>query len=323
MAQNLYIDSQRDETHPSRLADASVRGDDRQHGSEQPLTPNDALTTTLCQSHQRFCGIPYTACHFYFDTLRFLTKSEISAGDVLAIRKRVKHLDIRAHGQWVRPKRGQAYQLNLYPYRFRIEIHLPDAETIQFFAQLPGTILTAAHLARDFVFDRPKDKQQLHELFSEHWVQRWQRKNRRIIFERNDGLSTGRRSRGSYFTAYSNRPSRITGEAECVHQEIRAHGRAALEKSGINELNDLLSFDFESFWKEQDQNSLKRVNVEKLGKFVRGKEDKSRADMIGLDRRLGWLIYGIKGMDEYGNRSVEQFIRAGRGFNRFTEMMQR
>lgn len=259
---------------------------------------------------RRYCGIPYVDCYFYFDTVKYLTKSEIVEADQGPLRARCKHLDIREHGEWIYPKNGTPYQLNIWPYRFRVEIHVPDHIALAYLAELPQTIVTAAHIARDFTFDDERDKYSMLHTFEECWVQRWQRKRRRISFD-NGGISTGRRPKGSYFTLYASKPCRIDGIWDCLHGEGRHHGRKALERIGIFSSADLLDFNFQAYWREKDRQSLKRINRAQLGRQIRNQLRGQRDQKVrSRDRRIGGLIWRLHGTDNFGIISSEQFIRS-------------
>jgi hypothetical protein len=283
-----------------------------------PISETDA-------DERRFCSIPYADSYFYFDTVKYLSKSEIAGADMAWLHRACKRVDIRAHGQWVRPKNGEPYQINIYPYRFRIEVHVPypkrgltdlrdltDLSVLEFFAKLPDTKVTAAHIARDFTFDDEAGISAMLELFEMHWVQRWQRKHERISFD-NGGLSTGRRSKGYYETVYISRPCRIDGVVACFHGEGRHLGTAALAQIGINSASDLLDFDFTKYHSQKDQSSLKAIDKHRLGRYARNRTQKTRdREADAADLRIGGLIWRIYSLDDFGNRSVEQFIRSYR-----------
>jgi len=278
----------------------------------RPADPLPILATALDAS--RYCGIPYADRYFYFDTVKYLAKQVISNADARWLRSHCKHLDIRQHGHMIFPKQGQPYQLNIPPWRFRIEIHGPDRDALAFFAKLPGIKVTAAHVARDFTFDDASGKWAMLDLFSAHFVQRWQRKRKRISFD-NGGLSTGRRKKGWYETCYVSRPCRIDGIVDCFHGEGRHLGTKALAQIGIHCPADLLDFDFPQYHSQKDQTSLRAIDKHALGRTHRNRMNNTRDQHARAgDLRIGGLLWRIHGMDQFGNASVEQFIRNyGRG----------
>ncbi|WP_454644539.1 hypothetical protein [Bradyrhizobium liaoningense] len=275
-----------------------------------------ALPSATALDERRYCGIPYVDCHFYFDTLKYLSKSEITAADQDWLRANSKHFDMRQHGDWIVIKGGRSYQLNIYPYRFRIEIHVPyperdpaDLRVLEFFASLPDTIITAAHPARDFTFDSEIGPNAILRLFAECWVQRWQRKHSLVTFA-NGGISTGRRSRGSYLTAYVPEFCRITGELHSFHGESRILGTKALEKIGIKSAQDPLQFDHSGYWRSKDAECLRTIDKRRLGRLQRNRAKKTRDQHEHAhDLRIGGLIWRKYAWDQNGEFSLQQFIR--------------
>ncbi|MBR0852147.1 hypothetical protein JQ543_30735 [Bradyrhizobium diazoefficiens] len=262
---------------------------------------------------RRYCGIPYADCYFYFDTVKYLTKIEINEADRAWLRSHCKHLDIRRHGSWVRAKRGHR-QVNIWPWRLRIECHLPDRAALAFFAKLRDTKLTAAHLARDFTFEGSPGKWAMLDLFSGAWVQPHLKNDLRIIFD-NGGFSTGRRAKGTYFTAYADLACRIDGITDCWHFEQRSHGTKALAQANLHEPADLIDFDHERHWEVKDRECLRWLDKRTLGRTHRNRQDKTRDQQSAArDLRIGGLLWRIFGTDEFGNSSVQHFIRGyGRG----------
>jgi hypothetical protein len=286
----------------------------RHRSSSSPIVrirpPNPPPILPTASDERRYCGIRHVDRYEYFDTVKYLSKSEISDADQAWLRSHCKYLDIRAHGHWVRPKRGQPYKLNIWPWRFRIEIHVPDLAALDFFAKLPDTEVRAVHIARDFTFDDETGKSAMLDLFSERYVQRWQRKRQRISFD-NGGLSTGRRGKGQYFTCYISKPCRIDGIVDCFHGEGRHHGTKALAQIGIHSPADLLDFHFSQYHSAKDQECLREIDKRRLGQYIRNRADHTRDQHAHpSDLRIGGLLWRIHAMDQFGNSSVQQFIRS-------------
>lgn len=263
---------------------------------------------------RRYCGIPYVDCYSYFDTVKYLSKTEITDAEQAWLRSHCKHLDIRRHGSWVRPKRGAPYQLVIWPWRFRIECHLPDRDARAFFAKLRDTKLTAAHIARDFTFADERGKSAMLDLFSTCWVQSHLKNDLRIFFD-NGGFSTGRRAKGTYFTGYADLACRIDGVTDCWHFEQRAHGTKALAQADLHGPADLIDFDHQRHWQLKDKECLRSLDRRTLGRIQRNRLDKTRDQQsTARDLRVGGLLWRIFGTDEFGNTSVQHFIRGyGRG----------
>ncbi|MET4033591.1 MULTISPECIES: hypothetical protein [unclassified Bradyrhizobium] len=274
----------------------------------------------------RFCGIPYQDVHRYFDTLKYLTKTEISATDQAWLRTCCKFVDIRVHGDWIVPKRGAPYQLNIWPWRFRVEVHVPypeqvlrNLDVLKFFANLPNTKVTAAHIARDFTFADEFAKTAMLEVFYTHYFQPWQHDHEwKTFFQRVNplcgeltGFSTGRRGRGNYFTCYVSQHCRIDGSADCLHGEGRHHGAKALKQIRICSPQDLIEFDHLVYWREKDLQTLRRLDKQRLGQFLRNRSDRTRdQSFMSCDLRFGGFMWRFHAVDSWDCFSVQQFIRS-------------
>jgi hypothetical protein len=269
----------------------------------------------------RWRGIPIADTYHYFDTLKFLSKRPIPEGAIAMLRAHCKHVDIRPHGSWAHPQSGESYQINIYPWRFRIEVHVPDQVALEYFAKRRGLKLTRADLARDFTFNDEHPKNRMLEIFEEHFIQPHQRVAARISFD-NGGMSTGRRYKGRYFSAYISRECRVDGVVDCFHGEYRHLGTQALAQIGIHQPKDLLDFNHAEYWSRIDR-QLSAIDRERLGRYHsnRHNQQHSRASdqtpfygRRSHDQWLGSLLYRIHAIDEYGRRSVQSFIRNyGRG----------
>ena len=88
-----------------------------------------------------------------------------------------------------------------------------------------------------------------------HVVKRWHRDQgiRFVVSDADGGITryTGDRTAKNLLVIYNGRPSKETGEVECVHIEWRLKGRRALARAGINGLADLLRFDHRQFWSQR------------------------------------------------------------------------
>lgn len=266
-------------------------------------------------------GIPYADCYRYIDTLKLLAPHPLSEGDLELLGKHSRHLDVRAHGEMIFPKGGQPYQLNIYPWRFRIELQLPDRSALKLLALQSHLKLTRAEFAIDFTFDDERGKYRMLEYFEEHFVHPHQRKNMRKHFD-NGGLSTGRRKRGHYFSGYCDRPCRIDGIVDCFHFEGRHLGAEDLAQIGLRQTSDLLNFDHVAYWNKIEEYFL-HIDKERFGRFYENRRTGMRRRIspqipfIGRkskDFAIGAFLYRLDALDITGKRTVQQFIRKyGRG----------
>lgn len=305
----------------------ATRPASRQGSSSSPLKRIRASDAPLKPRHRADglarADIQPADCYGYFDTVKFLSMRPIPEDAMAMLHAHCKHLDVRAHGEWIRPKRGAPYQVNIWPWLYRIEVQVPQRACLEYFARRRGLKLTKADPALDLTFDNEEGPLLLLRQFEECLVQpRQGRKHSRIIFD-NGGISTGRRSRGRYLTAYADEPCRIDGIADCFHVEGRYAGKPLLASIRLNHPKDLLSFDHAAFWREiEDQGHLLQIDRERLGRFHENRTQKQRRASDpkphyrgrSQDHARGSLLYRIYGIDQYGNISVQHFIRSyGRG----------
>ena|ERR1700754_3731758 len=262
----------------------------------------------------RWHGIPYVDCYHYFDTLYFLSEFPLGSHDAYWLEQHCKRLRIFKDGEILYGKvsakypRGRKRIIRVFPpYRFLIEAHVPDREALELLVRHPLKLI-AAHPARDFTFDHEQDKLAMLALFERCWRQPYQRQDRDAV--RYDlGLSTGRRPKGRYDTAYASKPCRIDGIVECFHHDGRDLGSAVLRRIGLGETLNLLNFDFAGYFRKKDQDSLRDIDLKRLGQYHRNRQRRSRSRQADEDQRLGGLIFRIHAIEPDGEFSIRAFIR--------------
>jgi hypothetical protein len=310
--------------YPSHAAGAT-RADDRQRAPSERIVRvrvgNPPVRISTALDERRFFGIRYADSYHYFDTVKYLVKRPISPEDQAWLRRRCKHLDTRQHGDWAVPRNGKPYQINIWPWRFRVELQLPDRAALEYFAALRAIKLSTAHPARDFTFDDPNGKHKVLSLYEKYFVQPRQRRRERIIFD-NGGFSTGRRSQGHYFVGYLSKECRIDGVVDCWHVEGRYLGNKALAQIGIHSPADLLGFDHAGYWSQKDRQLL-ALDCERLGRYHYNRHHQKRRQhseptpFYGRRSEDAWrgsLLWRIHAIDQFGIFSVQSFIRGyGKG----------
>jgi hypothetical protein len=302
---------------PSTRPQASQGRRGRQVQPCAAISAHPAPENALHQPSWR--GIPYAECHYYFDSLYFLSEMPLGSHDCYWLETQCKRFKVFKDGEVVYDKRGRKRIIRVYPpYRFLIEVHvpdrqavarrLPDREALELLVRYPLKLI-AAHPARDFTFDHEQDKLAMLDLFDRCWRQPYQREERNSIrFEL--GGSTGRRPKGRYDTWYASKECRIDGIVECFHQDGRELGSATLRRIGLGESLNLLDFDHAGYWDKKDQSSLRDIDIKRLGQYHRNRQRKSRSRQAhAQDQRLGGLIFRIHAIEPDGNFSIRQFIK--------------
>jgi len=116
----------------------------------------------------------------------------------------------------------------------------------------------------------------------------------------------------------------VTGE-DCFHLEIRIQGSAALRRSGIECVGDLLNFDYPALLHRLD-NAFWTVDCERLGRFHEDKRQGTRRRRTNIklcrgrfpfnvDGAIGSTLYKAHaGHPDDDHESVQQFVDTyGRG----------
>jgi len=88
----------------------------------------------------------------------------------------------------------------------------------------------------------------VHEYFDAYFVQPWHGKHETQLRHKGMTSYSGQHRPGHWFAWYSDRPSKVTGEADCFHIEGRYQGVASLRKIGVHHPRALLSFDHQANW---------------------------------------------------------------------------
>jgi hypothetical protein len=271
-------------------------------------------------------GIRPADIYLYFDKVKYLKEALTSDDDLAMLRSNCKYLDMRYHGEWVRPKRGEPYQINIWPYRERIEVHVPQPAVLEYFGSRDDVKMTGADLASDLTFDDDNSKYRVLAIFEKHLVQPYQRKSRTNVHFGNGGISTGsKRKKGNHLTAYVSKPCRIDGIVDCWHCEDRRRGTTSLSRIGINNATDAINYPHRQYWQQfEDAGHLLDIDYARLGRHHANRHAKRKRRQspsapfhrrASEDHWLGKFIFRLYGTDEHdGHISVQTFLRNyGRG----------
>jgi hypothetical protein len=141
----------------------------------------------------------------------------------------------------------------------------------------------------------------------------WKPRREVTIFP-NDNFRTGDLGcPGSTFQAYDDKPSKVTGEIDCFHLEVKVNGVRALRQLGINTLSDLLAFDHARFW--QHHFIIAEIDMERVGRYHVNQRDgtRRRAPLIhrsfNVDAAVGnvlWRVFAAH--PDQPDYSLQQFI---------------
>ena len=180
-------------------------------------------------------------------------------------------------------------------YRQLLRLHRPSSVALEWVAK-SGGLLNYAEVALDALFDNLAQRDDAECFWRYAWCRRHHNKRDGVRFHENSRYD-GSRYRPRITDLYPQSHSRVTGELNCLHFEVRFNGKESCEAVGITPFS-LLDFDFNRFWSEYLLGF--NVDEERLGRLVRNRANgtKSRTApmvrlgnrQVNLDRRLGATI---------------------------------
>ncbi len=196
-----------------------------------------AARRSVQQPKKRAAIFPSSRPEAYFDRMRIwlvdpLTKTQIKRLQIDRSRLRKKNQPAKFDPR----------------YRQRLDIYTASPATLRAFVALrPVHLLTYFESALDWPFANPMLCREANDFFDRHFVKRFHRGEAGVRFYKGVTRYTDPRRAASNVVSYADRPSRITGEVDCLHVEYRLR-RRAFQRLGINSVADLLAFDHYAFW---------------------------------------------------------------------------
>jgi hypothetical protein len=216
-------------------------------------------------------------------------------------------------------------------YIQRLELKQPSPTALQWLAGHPEALINRMEIAVDYIFADINQKDDAFYFLHQHLLRRWHGKKQKVKLVRRqkrgsevvDEMAMGQtrydagRGARNGIVFYGTKPSRITGELDCLHLEWRINGKDAVQAVGIKTGDDLLKFDHYEFWKKRLL--FYRVDEARLGRLYRNHHSgKKRRFSSNADKRTGHVLINSVGsiqelIDQYGSvvrlQSVLQPIR--------------
>jgi hypothetical protein len=136
-----------------------------------------------------------------------------------------------------------------YVFFYRLVVKRPDQKTLKYLAQLQqqhkGKIFRI-DLALDLITANEADAEALNDWLLKHTMLRWRRKGHMLDIENTFyWIEQRKRKRRSNreVVLYPDRESKITGEVDCVHLELRFLNVSACRTAGLSQIDSLLDLD--------------------------------------------------------------------------------
>ena len=199
-------------------------------------------------------------------------------------------------------------------FKQRLHLHRPSPVALEWIAK-SGGLLNYAEVALDAIFASPADLGDAECFWRYAWCRRYHNKKDGVRYCENSRYD-GSRYRPRNAVLYPQSHSRVTGELNCLHFEVRFNGKEAMEPAGLTP-DSLLDFDFNSFWSSYLLGY--DVDAERLGRLLRNRTNGTRSRkplfvelgnrLVNGDRRLGSsILHGFdtlqQALDRFGGLSL-------------------
>jgi hypothetical protein len=262
---------------------------------------------TIEKSESPLSGVNPEGKYGYLDKVDLWLRQPISDSEF----RRLKALCGHVHG---------TYHTNklFYPdYHFRLSITRPPQEALALLGKLQSPRLSVVEVALDLTFKVDNERELAREAIDKYFVKRNHRSRDRYV----EGTRySGERWDSKIVVAiYDDRPSKFTGEINCVHIEWRMYGAEVLRRAGLETPNDLSDLNFHEFWKnrllffvpDHDKFGRKyfneRLNSRRRSAWIEQFPTSRGTIKYDHDRRMSHLILRSRGSmqavwDEYGKR---------------------
>jgi hypothetical protein len=207
---------------------------------------------------------------FYFDRMQIWLSEPLSQAQSRSLARVLRH-----------PTRKRFFPQRLYPMRYqpqwqqRIVLTQVDAPVLAKVARIikQRHLVNYLEAARDECFDDAptRDTTLSWRLNHEHRVYR---RNEQDVVTVGNTTYDGNAS-AKTLARYDDDFCRMTGEANCLHSEIRVAGAAACRRIGIGSISDLLHFDHEGFWLKHTR--IIDPSMERLGRLLRNRAEGTKS----------------------------------------------
>jgi hypothetical protein len=167
-------------------------------------------------------------------------------------------------------------------------IHQPSAALIRYVHRIFGEqlLLTRVDLAMDIHRNSQNEADTLFQWLKVRLMKPWYRSEHGIreLGEGSDAtLYIGFNTWRSKIRIYGGRPSKLTSRP-CVHVEWSLASGASVRSTGLKGLTDLLTFSHANFWRRKLR--LREVNLDALGKLIRGRRPNTRSRQFKVGRQV-------------------------------------
>ena len=152
----------------------------------------------------------------------------------------------------------------------RVQLYQPSDEVLEWLAHRNYDVrLTYFELSLDLIFKNEEDCDDAYRFTCKHHVKLYHREAAGSFVVGQGGRSryTGPRRAPNVMVIYCDKPSKVTGEYNCVHFDWRIKSFDALCRAGIKSIGHWLNMDKREFWSKRIL--LRQFNLNRLGRALR------------------------------------------------------
>ena len=182
-------------------------------------------------------------------------------------------VETKRNGEWIwisdrRGRRRTRVWHRNRAFQQRVQLYQPSNEVLERLAHRDDVQLTFFEPSLDLIFDNDEDHEEAYQFTCKHHVKRHHR-TQKVVFVGEGGCTrySGPRRAPNVMVVYCDKPSKVTGEYNCLHFDWRIKGSEALRRAGIKSIGDLLKIDWRQFWSERIL--LGQFNLNRLGQVHR------------------------------------------------------
>ncbi len=258
------------------------------------------MTRSAVSPHSRVTILP-VGIYPYVDKVTVWLKRPLIQTETAWIAARCRgKVEIKRNGEWIwiSGRSTRVWHPNR-AFQQRVQLYQPSDEVLEWLADRNDVRLTYFEPSLDLIFKNEEDWEDAYRFICKHHVKLYHRTQKvAFVGERGCTRYSGPRKAPNVMVVYCDRPSKVTGEYNCVHFDWRIKGFDALCRAGIKSIRHWLNMDKRKFWSERIL--LQQFNLNRLGEVHRSwyypkKRLRPRTTDTGhlpydVDRRTGSII---------------------------------
>ena len=175
-------------------------------------------------------------------------------------------------------------------------------------------LINYVEVSLDWIFATAEEAERARRFVDRHWAMtHYRQDDDRHVHVHEGTRYTAPQASPRDFVVYHDKESKLTGEVDCCHLEVRFQSRQSCSRLGIETFDDLLAFDHRQFWTR----NLRFLEIDpvKLGRQHRKKR-------LGHRRTTRWVVKTRTGFEYDVDRAIGNAIIRG-GYDQWDEYDER